>query len=56
MPAATENLINCLGLYMNQIKTKILLTFAAFGEANDICNAEGQTNYYNKKIICLKSY
>lgn len=31
-------------------------TFAAFGKANNICNAEGQTNSYNKEIICLKLY
>ena len=29
-------------------------TFATFGEANNICNAEGQTNSNNKDIISLK--
>lgn len=33
---------------------KSIHTFAAFCEANNICNAEGQTYSNNKEIISLK--
>ena len=31
-------------------------TFATFGEANNICNAESQTNSNNKEMISLQPY
>jgi hypothetical protein len=38
-------------------KKKIsLLTFATFGEANNVRNAEGQTYSNNEAVICLEPY
>jgi hypothetical protein len=32
-----------------------MCTFIAFGEPNNICNAEAQANSNNEKVISLKS-